>query len=120
MTIFDYLRDITVTKRGNLPLADYVPYLVNRWLSFLNPTVCECINLNMNAKVFLEDKEMHYKMMIALFPKLKSFPRISYIKKSKETKEEKDLAKINAVAQSLEISVREATSLLFHELACKK
>lgn len=111
MTIFDYLKDITVTKRGDLPLTDYVPFLVNRWLSFLNPTVCECINLNVNSKVLLEDKEMHYKVLISLFPKMKYCPKIFYIKKLKEDKQELD-SKIKLLSQSLEISEREAALLM--------
>lgn len=118
MTIFDYLKDIIVTKRGNLPLEQYVPFLVNRWLSFINPTVCELINLSANSKVLLENKEMHYKAMIAYFPKAKYTPKIQYIKKLKE-KEQDDDIRVKVLAQNLEISEREA-SLFFQELAYKK
>jgi hypothetical protein len=111
VTIFDYIKDIIVTKRGNLPLGEYVPFLVNRWLSFINPTVCECINLNINSKVFLEDKELHYKMMISLFPKMKYSPRIAYVKKLKEDKKELD-SKVKYLSESLQISQREALLLM--------
>ena len=111
MTIFDYLKDILVTKRGDLPLDHYVPFLVNRWLSFINPTVCEAVSLNLNNKILLENKEMHYKASIAFFPKMKHCPRISYIKKVKE-KEQDDDIRIKILAQNLEISVREATFLV--------
>ncbi len=113
MTIFDYLKDIIVTKQGNLPLDQYVPFLVNRWLSFINPTVCERINFNVNHKILLENKEFHYQTMINLFPRLKHCPRISYIKKLKEEEQEVDF-KVKCLAQNLEISIREA-SLLFCE-----
>jgi hypothetical protein len=107
VTIFDYIKDIAVTKRGNLPLNDYVPYLVNRWISFMNPTVCEFINGAINSSVLLENKELHYKTLICSFPKLKSLPRLNYIKKLKEDIQEED-NQIKALAHNLEISEREA------------
>lgn len=110
MTIFDYIKDIVVTKRGDLPLDQYVPFLINRWLSFVNPTLCNAIN-QINSKTLLEDKEMHYKTLIALFPKMKYCPKISYVKKVKEA-ESKENKMISVVAQQLEISKREAEQLL--------
>ena len=110
MTIFDYIKDITVTKRGDLPLDQYMPFLVNRWLSFINPTVCSNIN-QINSKTLLEDKEMHYKIMLSLFPKMKYCPKINYIKKVKEDETEEDV-RIKIIAQNYEISEREALFLL--------
>ncbi len=110
MTIFDYIKDITVTKRGDLPLDQYMPFLVNRWLSFINPTVCSNIN-QINSKTLLEDKEMHYKIMLSLFPRMKYCPRINYIKKVKEDETEEDV-RIKVIAQNYEISEREALFLL--------
>lgn len=106
MTIFDYIKDIAVTKKGNLPLNEYVPFLVNRWLSFLNPTVCEFVNTILNNKILLEDKELHYKSLICAFPKMKSLPKINYIKKVKEEERGID-PKLKILAQNLEISQRE-------------
>ena len=80
MTPFDYLKDIFVTKKGNLPLDNYTPFMINRWLSFVNPAVAETIN-QFNNQTLLENKEMHYKMMLTLFPKMSYAPRINYIKK---------------------------------------
>lgn len=111
MTIFDYIKDIAVTKKGNLPLNDYVPFLVNRWISFINPTVCEFINHVTNNPILLEDKELHYKTLLCTFPKMKSLPRLNYVKKIKEEKSEVN-QKIKAIAQSLEISEREALDYL--------
>lgn len=109
MTIFDYLKDIVVTKKGDLPLDSYLPYLVSRWLSFINPEVCLLIN-QANTKTLLEDKSQHYKLMLSLFPRLKFVPKINYIKKVKETVEEDQ--RVNVLAENLEISKREATFLL--------
>lgn len=113
MTIFDYLKDIIVYKKGNLPLDAYVPFLVNRFLSFINPQVCLAIN-ELNSKVFLEDKELHYKTALTLFPKMKYLPKIDYIKKLKEEQEEnKDFKlKVKLLAQKYEISEREVMQMI--------
>lgn len=110
MTTFDYIKDIIVTKRGDLPLDGYAPFLINRFLSFINPQVCEAIN-QLNTKILLEDKLLHYKLVLSLFPKMKYVPRINYIKKVKEEIEEED-QRIKILAENLEISKREATLLL--------
>jgi hypothetical protein len=69
-------------------------------------------NINqINSKTLLEDKEMHYKMMLSLFPKMKYCPRINYIKKVKEDETEEDV-RIKIIAQNYEISEREALFLL--------
>lgn len=110
-TIFDYIKDIVVKKTGELPLDNYVPFLVNRWLSFINPTCCQAIG-SLNSKVFLENKELHYKMLLSLFPKMKYCPKITYIKKVKET-ENKDTDIIaKRIAERFEISIREALFLM--------
>lgn len=110
MTIFDFIKDILVTKRGDLPLDQYVPYIVTRWLSFINPTVAATIN-QFNSQILLENKELHYKMMISLFPKMKYAPRITYIKKVKEEAKEED-KKIQMLAERFELSKREIEQLL--------
>lgn len=92
-------------------MDEYVPFLVNRWLSFIHPTVCEMINLNINSKILLENKEMHYKTLIAVFPKMKYCPKLSYIKKVKEKEQDEDI-KVAILAQNLEISKREALLLM--------
>lgn len=111
MTVFDYLKDIIVHKKGNLPLDEYVPFLVTRWLSFINPEVCKAIN-NVNTKGLLEDKQMHYYTMLTLFPKTTHCPRISYIKRKKEDQSGKEDFKIKILAETLEISKQEAALLL--------
>lgn len=110
MTIFDYIKDILVTKQGNLPMDQYVPYIVTRWLSFINPTVASSIN-QFNSQILFENKELHYKMMISIFPKMKFAPRITYIKKVKEEAKEED-KKIALLADKYELSKREIEQLL--------
>ena len=110
MTPFDYLKDIFVTKKGNLPLDNYIPFMINRWLSFVNPAVAETIN-QFNNQTLLENKEMHYKMMLTLFPKMSYAPRINYIKKAQEEIQEED-KKIKLLADKYELSKKEVISLI--------
>jgi hypothetical protein len=109
MTIFDYIKQIFVQKDEGVSLEHYNPYLINRWLSFINPTICNTIN-HFNSKMLLEDKALHYKIMLASFPKVKYVPKIEYIKKKKnELTELTELQK--HFARSLEISVKELQDL---------
>ncbi len=110
MTIFDYLKDIVVTKKGDLPLDSYVPYMVTRWLSFINPSLAGYLNI-VNTQVLLENKELHYKTLLAAIPKMKYLPRMSYIKKVKE-KEEKENPKVAVLAEQYELSEKEISELL--------
>ncbi len=117
MTIFDYLNDILVTKKGNLPLDEYIPFLVNRWLSFIDPMICSAVN-QVNNKTLLEDKELHYKTMLTLFPKMKRSPAIKYVKKIKKEEPEED-KKISFLAENLEVSKREVLLLLGDRLTTR-
>jgi hypothetical protein len=110
VTIFDYLGDIFVKKKGNLPLEEYVPFLINRWLSFSSPGACQAINESVNSFGNL-DKNIHYKLLISAFPKHKSTPRMIYIKKVKVEKTEDD-NKVELLASNLELSQREIKQML--------
>ena len=115
MTIFDYLRDIVVDKTGSLSLDYYSPFIINRWISFINPSLCDAIGM-FDQKTLLENKEMHYKAMISFFPKMKFVPKINYCKKIKdqtENLEKSSLLKIKA--EALELSIREVQEM---EIMC--
>ena len=109
MTIFDYIKDITTYKKGNLPLEGYIPYLINRWLAFVSPQICGAINESVNTLGNI-DKEQHYKLLLRLYPKSK-VPFIKYIKKVKEEKTEED-DKVTLLASNMEMSEREVKVLL--------
>ncbi len=109
MTIFDYIKDITTYKKGNLPLEGYIPYLINRWLGFISPQICGAINESVNALGNI-DKEQHYKLLLKLYPKSK-VPFIKYVKKVKEEKTEED-DKISLLASNMELSQREIKQYL--------
>jgi hypothetical protein len=109
VTIFDYIKDITTYKKGNLPLNEYIPYLINRWLSFVAPSICSAVNESVNSLGNI-DKDQHYKLLLKLYPKSK-VPFIQYVKKIKEEKTSKE-DKINLLANNMEMSKREIKQLL--------
>jgi hypothetical protein len=109
VTIFDYIKDITTYKKGNLPIDEYIPFLINRWISFITPSACNAINESVNGLGGLE-KEQHYKLLIKLYPKSK-VPFIKYIKKVKEDKNEAD-NNMSLLASNKEVSQREIKQLL--------
>jgi D-alanyl-lipoteichoic acid acyltransferase DltB (MBOAT superfamily) len=111
VTIFDYLKDIVVDKTGSLSLDQYSPFIINRWISFINPSLCEAIRM-IDQKTLLENKEMHYKAMISFFPKMKFVPKINYCKKVKElTKNLEENSLIKIAAEKLELSTREVQEM---------
>ncbi len=91
-------------------MDQYVPFIVTRWLSFINPVVASSLN-ELNKQVLLENKDLHYKAMISLFPKMKYAPRISYIKKVKEESKDEDKT-ILLLASRYELSKREIEQML--------
>ena len=110
MTIFDYLKDIVVSKKGDMPLEGYAPFLVNRWLSFISPSSCVAINESVNSLGNI-DKDIHYKLLVTCFPKHKYMSKINYIKKVKPEKEDKD-DKIVILSKTLELSQKEIEEML--------
>ena len=109
MTIFDYIKDITTFKKGTLNLEEYIPFLINRWLSFISPQTCSSINETVNILGNL-DKNIHYKLLVTLYPKSK-IPYIQYTKKIKEEKN-KETDNLAFLASNLEMSLRETKQLL--------
>jgi hypothetical protein len=107
--LFEFVKDITTYKNGNLPLESYNVFLINRWLSFVNPQICSAINESTNALGNI-DKEQHYKLLLKLYPKSK-VPFIKYIKKVKEEKTKED-DKTSLLASNMEMSEREVKQLL--------
>lgn len=107
--LFEYVKDITCYKKGDLPLDEYIPYLINRWLSFTTPQVCKAINESVNSLGNVS-KDQHYKLLLKLYPKSK-VPFIKYIKKIKEEKTKED-NKTSLLASNMEMSEREVKQLL--------
>lgn len=110
MTIFDYLKDIVSAKTGSMPLEGYSQFLINRWLSFINPSSCLAINESVNSLGNV-DKDIHYKLLVSCFPKQKYMSKINYIKKVKVEKEDQD-SRVPILAKTLELSQKEIQQML--------
>jgi len=114
MTFFDMLRNLFFVKRDSSSSLDteeqthFVPFLLNRWLSFYNKDQCVLVNETINKYTGLfEDKNDLYKLYFNFIPKLK-FKKIEYIKKKKEGKEkEEETYNIALIAKNNNISKRE-------------
>jgi aspartyl aminopeptidase len=107
--LFEYLKDIFIRKKGTLPLDDYIPFLINRWISFVGNSAIS-INESVN-KLSNLDKQQHYKLLISCIPKQKQQPFIKYIKRVKEEKTKED-DKVSLLASNMEMSEREVKQLL--------
>ena len=111
MSPFSYLKNILVTKTVPEQYESYAPYLLNRWFSFINSSIVETIN-TFNKQIFLEDKNIHFKLLSTIFPKATKVPSVQYLKKTKQSKEVIDESKIKLLSQKYEISCREVNALL--------
>ena len=110
MNFFDHLKNLLVDKKEISTLDTHVPYMSNRWISFISPSSCLAINESVNSLGNL-DKNIHYKLILSAFPKQKYMPRIPYVKKIKEEQKDKD-PKITILAKTLERSQKEIQDLL--------
>lgn len=76
MTFFDYLNSINMTK-VNIMVDDtaekqYVPFMVNRGLSYFQDTVCFANEMNQNHHL---DKKLQYAYLINSISKNKRFSK---------------------------------------------
>lgn len=86
--LFDDIKDILVTKNTQRSLDSYSPFVVSRGLSFISEDVAQYVNEFNQTQELFENKEMHYKLMLRAFPKMKRAPRIDYVKKAPKTEQE--------------------------------
>lgn len=84
----------------------FVPFLINRWLSFYSKDTPHFVNETLNKYSGLfDDKQRVYRLYYNLIPRLK-FKRIKYIKKIKKSKAEDD-ENLILIAKNKNLSVRE-------------
>ena len=81
------------TKRDEITVEEiqlFVPYMINRWLSFSDKTKATFVNHTLNKfSMLFDDKVEIYKLYDNLIPKSR-FKRIQYVKKVKKDEEEKN------------------------------
>lgn len=105
----------SITTKQELPFQinedNYSQYMVNRYLSFINPQSCIFVNdvFNDITSFPFESQDEKYRMMMTVFPKVgKKY--IKYKKKTVSKKIEKSQIPdedIDALASMLEVSKRE-------------
>lgn len=112
-TIFDYINDILVFKRGNLldnidNESTFNPYLINRWISMYSPEYCNVINITTNRLYSIfETKQQQYNFLVSIIPQTHQ-KRINYIKKQKpDNKQQSYKVAIKKLAEAVELSERE-------------
>lgn len=116
MTFFEILRCLLFSKNrnneevNNESLAQFTPFMVNRWLSFYDNSKTIFVNETLNRFTSLfEDKTDIYRFYNNLIPQFK-FKKINYIKKNKEKKDEDN--SIAVIAKNNMLSVREIQSYI--------
>lgn len=106
--LFDYLKNILHKKQPDILEEDndFVPFLIQRWLTMYSPEMAYVINETTNKYwVAYRNKQEWYDAFISMTPKV-SFRKLNYIKKGKEqNSKEEDM--IKAIARNMEISQRE-------------
>ena len=109
MTIFDYISSILFTK-NKLTAAtidtenEFVPYLVNRWISMYSPS-CARLSNEINRYLGTLSKSELYSLCMSVFGRVPN-KKINYFKRQKdEEKDSEDL--IKKVALARELSSRE-------------
>lgn len=112
MNFFQLQNKLFYSKKDDAGYLDaegeevFVPFLMNRWLSFYDENLAVFTNetLNKYCGIF-EDKQRVYRYYFNLIPRLK-FKRVKYIKKVKREKKEEDI-NLALVAKNNDMSVRE-------------
>lgn len=111
MNFFQIQNKLFYSKKDNAGYLDqegesaFVPFLLNRWLSFYNKDTPHFVNETLNKYTGLfEDKQELYRLYYNLIPRLK-YKKITYIKKVKKQKEED--ADLIIIAKNNKLSVRE-------------
>jgi hypothetical protein len=117
MNFFDLLRKLIFSKKTNAEDLDYeglqafVPYMLNRWISFYDKSQAVFINETFNKFTGLfDDKNEQYKLYHYLLPNCK-YKKIEYIKKQKE-KEKTENKDVEILARNQMLSKREVNLYL--------
>ena len=122
MNIFDQLNDLVFSKKrkcmNNIDHEnEYVPFMINRWISMISPQHAQVINNTVNWMYgVFENKQSHYKLLHNVIPRAR-WQRVTYHKKNKETQqtESNDSKHIKLLACTLELSEREVKYLTQHD-----
>jgi hypothetical protein len=112
MTIFDFIKDILFAKSklsfNNIDSEGvFTPYMLNRWASMYSNTLALYSNMLNKYYQFSAEKADIFNLFLHVFPRVKQ-KKIFYIKKTKPTEKTDENNSTALIANSLEISQREA------------
>lgn len=88
MNIFDIIDGIAFSKKKDIFTTpesekEYQPFIVNRWISMLDPIAAKIVNLTVNrVNKTIDTPRDQYNMLMNVLPTYKR-QRINYIKKPK-------------------------------------
>lgn len=112
--LFAINEDITYHKPDYKlrPGDECVPYMHQRWLSFIDPVYCNLLNeiYNIKSSAFA-DNQQFYDYLKCILPRKKAF-KIKYIKKGKTETEIINETAISELAESYEMSKKEIRECL--------
>ena len=129
MTIFDFIKDILYTKKGNL-LEDpdneqqFSSFMICRWMSMYSPDMAKIVNLTYN-KLYpvYKSKGEWYQSLLAVIPQSK-FKKINYCKKKQKEDikdDDKLKMKLKLLAKTYQMSIREVELFAnYHNIDLKK
>jgi hypothetical protein len=114
----DFARDILSTKNHKdiLPCDQFIPYLVQKYISGSSPEHCNLINTILNSRLSVwKDNQEIYDFLKCFIPKKKSSYFTYFGSKNKEKESKLDL---DGISSALEISKKELNEMikLFPEL----
>jgi len=108
-TPFDIVNDILFTKKNErlLPGDDPNPFLINKIISYQNPSFCQLINGTTNVYHSVLEPQQFVDFLRLVFPKNK-WKRLEWLMPKKDkVKVNLETPIINQLCQNMEISKRE-------------
>jgi hypothetical protein len=108
----DFARDILSTKNHKdiLPCDQFIPYLVQKYISGSSPEHCNLINTILNSRLSVwKDNQEIYDFLKCFIPKKKSSYFTYFGSKNKEKESKLDL---DGISSALEISKKELNEML--------
>jgi hypothetical protein len=117
-TQFEHIYNI-INKKDDCQLVvgeDFVPYMVQRWISMISPEMAFVMNETSNAiSPAMQDKQMWLDYFLTVVPKI-GYKKISYLKKPKSAPNQD----VSDLASLLQISCREAKEMIELDPKLKK
>jgi len=103
----DIVRDKTFTHLDSEDTqTDFIPYIAQRFLSIIDPSIAHLLNQTSNRWMDSMDKQEIYKLWCLIVPKM-DMNRFKYIKKNRRIYSEEEKQAIALLAVEKECSFRD-------------